>query len=119
MNGRFPVLTHTLDRGVLLVCLDGDVPISERALLSQQFTDLVRMHLPRAVVIEIGVSAVSAAALSTVLRAQRLCDQARVPLVVVTGAAVARDLPAAGGAAGEGAGPRVPGRGTDVVTAPV
>ncbi|MFD0428300.1 hypothetical protein ACFQ60_09795 [Streptomyces zhihengii] len=76
MIGWFLVLTHTLDRGVLLVSLDGDVRISERAALSQQFTDLVRMYLPRAVVMEIGASVVSAAALSTVLRAQRLCDQA-------------------------------------------
>ncbi|MBM9623089.1 hypothetical protein ACFU9F_33455 [Streptomyces zhihengii] len=114
MIGWFLVLTHTLDRGVLLVSLDGDVRISERAALSQQFTDLVRMYLPRAVVMEIGASVVSAAALSTVLRAQRLCDQAGVPLAVVADGPVTRALLEAGTA---GPGLRVLGRGPGAVTA--
>ncbi|MFP1629743.1 STAS domain-containing protein [Streptomyces sp. 5K101] len=84
------VLTHTLDRGVLVVTLHGDVVISDRATVSQQLAEVVRSHLPRAVVIELRTSVISAAALSAVLRAHRQCGQAGMTLSAVATVASAR-----------------------------
>ncbi|MFF8846529.1 STAS domain-containing protein [Streptomyces sp. NPDC015127] len=113
MIGWLMVLTHTLDRGVLVVTLHGDVMISDRATVSQQLTEVVRSYLPRAVVIELRTSVVSAAALSAVLRAHRQCGQAGVTLSVVATVASARRLLKAGT---DGSGLAVFGRREDAVT---
>ncbi|MEU3051343.1 hypothetical protein ABZ705_33465 [Streptomyces sp. NPDC006984] len=96
MIGWFMVFTHMLDRGVLVVTLHGDVVIGDRAAVSQGFADLVRMYLPRAVVIELRTPVVSAAALSAVLRAHRLCEHGRVPLSLVAAERATRRLLEAG-----------------------
>ncbi|MFP1624566.1 hypothetical protein ACLB9X_05000 [Streptomyces sp. 5K101] len=108
------VLTHTLDRGVLVVTLHGDVMISDRATVSQQLAEVVRSHLPRAVVIELRTSVISAAALSAVLRAHRQCGQAGMTLSAVATVASARRLLKAGT---DGSGLRVFARRADAVTA--
>ncbi|MDQ1012509.1 anti-anti-sigma regulatory factor [Streptomyces sp. V4I23] len=110
------VLTYTLHRGVLVVTLHGDVMISDRATVSQQLAEVVRSYLPRAVVIELRTSVVSAAALSAVLRAHRQCGQAGMTLSAVATVASARRLLKAGT---DGSGLRVFARRADAVTAAV
>ncbi|MFI2367955.1 hypothetical protein [Streptomyces sp. NPDC018833] len=96
MIGWLMVLTHMLDRGVLVLTLHGDVTISDRATVSQKLAEAVRSYTPQAVVIELRTPVVSAAALSAVLRAHRLCGQAGVALSAVATVSSARRLLKAG-----------------------
>ncbi|MFF3287056.1 hypothetical protein [Streptomyces sp. NPDC003023] len=86
------MLTHAVDRGVLVVTtgVDIDIDISNRAFVAQNIARLVRSHLPLPVVLVLAAPVVSSAALSAVLRVHRMCSGLGVPLAVVTPSAAAR-----------------------------
>ncbi|MFF4319398.1 hypothetical protein [Streptomyces sp. NPDC001568] len=69
------LLTHLFDGDVLFVRLPDDLDVGTRGAAVSEFEFLLRIHRPRAVVMEVPCSAGSAV-VSTVLRAERLCRTA-------------------------------------------
>ncbi|MFF5255938.1 hypothetical protein ACFY4K_28365 [Streptomyces leeuwenhoekii] len=90
------MLSHALERGVLVITVPSDPGIDGRALLLEKIDDLVRAHRPAPVVIVLDEPAAQGAAVSVVLRAHRLCGRLGVPLSVATQSAPARRLLEAG-----------------------
>ncbi|MFD9461251.1 hypothetical protein [Streptomyces sp. NPDC060027] len=86
------MLTHALERGVLILTLDDDPSPKGRDVLATYISDLVHVHAPTPVVIVLGGEA-TATVISAVLRAHRLCSELGVLMSVATlSAAVRRSL---------------------------
>ncbi len=76
--------THRLDRGVLIIELNTDIGVDNRAEAAQCISQLVRAYMPQHVVIGLMMPSVSAATLSTVVRSHRLCGHLSMTLSVAT-----------------------------------
>ncbi|MDX2395637.1 MULTISPECIES: hypothetical protein [unclassified Streptomyces] len=66
------LLTHLFDGEVLFVRLPDDLAVDTRGTAVSEFEFLLRCYRPRSVLMELPCPA-GAAAVSTVLRAERLC----------------------------------------------
>ncbi|MEU9035071.1 STAS domain-containing protein [Streptomyces sp. NPDC048352] len=89
------------DSGVLIVRLQADLDIDGRAAAAWAIDGLLAAHRSCPVVLELSDGAVSSAAVSTVVRASRMCADADVPFAVAApGAEARRALEAEVGAAG-------------------
>ncbi|UYQ60231.1 hypothetical protein [Streptomyces peucetius] len=86
------MLSHALDRGVLVVTVHQDPGISRRAELATRISSLVHAHKPAPVVIVLEDHAATNAAVSAVLRAHRLCSHLDTLMSVATHSAPARRL---------------------------
>lgn len=86
------MLLHAVDRGVLVVTVDVDLDITNRATTAQDIARLVRSHPSLPVVLVLAAPVVSAATLSAVLRVHRICSGMHVPLAVVTPSGAARRI---------------------------
>ncbi|MEV4331394.1 hypothetical protein AB0K02_12770 [Streptomyces sp. NPDC049597] len=84
------MLHHTIERGVLVITLHDDVYLGNRVAVARGIASLVKAHMPAPVVIVLTASAVSAAAIGTVLRAHLMCSRLQVLMAVVTPSAPAR-----------------------------
>ncbi len=86
------MLSHALERGVLVITVHDDPGIVGRATLAVEISNLVHAHKPLPVVIVLDEPATGGAAVSAVLRAHRMCSSLDVRMSVATGSAPARRL---------------------------
>ncbi|MCX4703662.1 hypothetical protein OG252_48580 [Streptomyces sp. NBC_01352] len=86
------MLSHTLERGVLVITVHRDPGIGGRATLAAEISHLIRAHKPAPVVIVLDEPATGGAAISAVLRAHRTCSNLGVLMSVATHSAPARRL---------------------------
>ncbi|CAM5279086.1 hypothetical protein SAVIM338S_00108 [Streptomyces avidinii] len=84
------------DDGVLIISLSADLAIDGRAAAVWAIDDLLSAHRPSSVILELTGAPVSPAAVSTVVRADRMCGDAGVRLAVVAPRAEARRALASG-----------------------
>lgn len=85
------MLSHTLEREVLVITVDHDPGIDGRAALAAHLTDLVDAHQPAPVVVVLTDRA-GGAAVSAVLRAHQRCGRLGVLMSVVAHSAPVRRL---------------------------
>ncbi|MFD5816667.1 hypothetical protein [Streptomyces sp. NPDC127038] len=83
------MVTHFLERGVLVLTLDDDPGSRDQNDLPRRISDLVHAHDPRPVVIIVGGVA-PATATSAVLRARRMCSDTGVLMSVAAHSAAVR-----------------------------
>ncbi|MFE2297046.1 hypothetical protein ACFXAW_02480 [Streptomyces sp. NPDC059445] len=83
------MVTHSLERGVLVLTLDDAPGSQDEDDIPGRISDLVHAHDPRPVVIVLGGNP-PAAATSAVLRAHRMCGDLGVPMSVATHSAPVR-----------------------------
>ncbi|MEU7337306.1 hypothetical protein [Streptomyces sp. NPDC007074] len=83
------MLTHSFERGVLVLTLDDDPPSGPRDVLPHYISDLIHAHRPAPVVVVLGAAATTAV-ISAVLHAHRMCSQLDVLMSVATPSAPAR-----------------------------
>ncbi|CAL9338790.1 hypothetical protein SUDANB58_00222 [Streptomyces sp. enrichment culture] len=86
------MLSHALERGVLVITVPSDPGVDGRAPLLERIGGLVRAHRPAPVVIVLDEPAATGAAVSVVLRAHRLCSALGVLMSVATHSAPTRRL---------------------------
>lgn len=86
------MLSHTLERGVLVITVDRDPGIDGRATLTTYLTNLVDAHRPAPVVIVLTERATGHATVSAVLRAHQWCGRLGVLMSAVTHSAPVRRL---------------------------
>ncbi|MFG3373937.1 MULTISPECIES: STAS domain-containing protein [Streptomyces] len=86
------MLSHSLERGVLVITVHQDPGIDGRAALTTYITNLVDAHQPTPVVIVLTEPAGDHAAVSAVLRAHQWCGRLGVLMSVVTHSAPVRRL---------------------------
>lgn len=86
------MLSHTLERGVLVITVHRDPGVGGRATLAAEISNLIRAHRPAPVVIVLDEPATGGAAVSAVLRAHRMCGNLGVLMSVATRSAPARRL---------------------------
>ncbi|MFF9914170.1 hypothetical protein [Streptomyces sp. NPDC013457] len=86
------LLSHHIDAGTLYVTLHEDLDVTNRAAAALLLQALVDSHRPAGVVLELPAGPPTAATLSAVARAKRMCDSLSVPLTLVDGTA-ARERP--------------------------
>lgn len=86
------MLSHTLERGVLVITVHDHPGDGGCAALAAEISNLVRAHKPLPVVIVLDEPATSAAAVNAVLRAHRMCRSLVVLMSVATHSAPARRL---------------------------
>ncbi|MER8096889.1 STAS domain-containing protein [Streptomyces goshikiensis] len=78
------------ESGVLIIRLRADLDIAGRAAAAWAIDGFLAAHQSSPVVLELSDAPVSAAAVSTIVRAHRMCGYADVPLAVVASNADAR-----------------------------
>ncbi|MCX4579361.1 hypothetical protein [Streptomyces sp. NBC_01571] len=83
------MLTHSVERGVLVLTLNDDPAGDSRDLLPQYISDLIHAHSPAPVVIVLSAAA-TAAVIAAVLHAHRMCSRLSVLMSVATPSAAAR-----------------------------
>ncbi|MCT4353774.1 hypothetical protein M5362_11610 [Streptomyces sp. Je 1-79] len=81
------LLSHHIDAGTLRVTLKQDLDVTNRAAAALLLQALVDAHRPAAVVLELPAGPLTAATMSAVARARRMCDSLSVPLTLVHGPA--------------------------------
>lgn len=86
------MLSHAIERGVLVVTVHDDPGIDGRADLVLDIEGLVRAYQPAPVVIVLEEPAAGPAGLSVVLRVHRACNALGVLLSAVSSSAPARRL---------------------------
>lgn len=86
------MLSHTIEQGVLVITVLRDPGISGRAPVSETISDLVHAHRPGPVVLVLDEAAAGPAAVSTVLRAHRMCSHLGILMSIATHSAAARRL---------------------------
>ncbi|MFI2780418.1 hypothetical protein [Streptomyces sp. ALB3] len=94
------MLSHRLDRGVLVLTVQEDPGIGGRAELAAGITAFVRAYQPAPVLVVIGDPAATPATASAVLRAHRQCEELGVPMSVATPSTPVRRLLEANAASG-------------------
>ncbi|MFF9909924.1 hypothetical protein [Streptomyces sp. NPDC013457] len=77
------LITHAIEDGVLHVTFLRDLDVSSRAAASLETEALVHAHRPRHVRVQLPTRDPSAASLSALTRARRLCEHLGIPLTVV------------------------------------
>ncbi|HWU05277.1 MAG TPA: hypothetical protein VN520_02535 [Streptomyces sp.] len=95
------MLSHRLDRGVLVLTVLEDPGIGGRAELAAGITAFVRLHQPAPVHVIIGDRAAAPATVSAVLRAHRQCEELGVTMSAATRDPAVRRLLEAGAVSGE------------------
>lgn len=85
------------ENGVLIIRLRADLDIGDRAAAAWAIDGLLAAHRSSPVVLELSDAPVSPAAVSTVVRAHRMCRDAGVALAVVAPGAEDRRTLGAGG----------------------
>ncbi|MFB6822814.1 hypothetical protein ACFCXA_14610 [Streptomyces virginiae] len=80
------------DDGVLIVRLQADLDIGRRAATTSTIDGLLTAHRSTPVVLELSDAALSPAAMSIVVRADRMCREAGTAAAVVTSCAKARRI---------------------------
>ncbi|MET9324431.1 STAS domain-containing protein [Streptomyces sp. NPDC003038] len=91
------MLTHAVDQGVLVISLHSPIDIGNRAATALEIGRLLHAHRADYVVLELAGCPASAAAISVVHRAHRLCAAVGASLAVVTPTDESRRLLGAGG----------------------
>lgn len=86
------MLSHRLDRGVLVLTVQEDPGIGGRAELVAGITAFVRVYRPAPVLVIIDDRAATPATVSAVLRAHRQCEELGVPMSAATRDAAVRRL---------------------------
>lgn len=81
------LLTHHIDVGTLHVTLHQGLDVTNRAAAALLIQALVDAHRPRAVVLALPGGPASAATMSAVARAKRMCDSLSIPFTLVHGPA--------------------------------
>ncbi|MGW6575001.1 STAS domain-containing protein [Streptomyces sp. NPDC054945] len=87
------------DSGVLIVRLQADLDIGRRAATTSTIDGLLTAHRSTPVVLELSDAVLSPAAVSIVVRADRMCREAGTAAAVVTSSAEARRTLGAGAGA--------------------
>lgn len=77
------LIRHTTSEGVLHLTLVRDLDVTSRAAAALHIEMLVFGHRPRHVRVQLPSAEPSAASLSVLARARRLCESLGVPLTVV------------------------------------
>ncbi|MEU8794327.1 hypothetical protein [Streptomyces sp. NPDC048643] len=83
------MLTHVLERGVLVLTVQDGLGSAEPNILARLISDLVHVHAPTPVVVVLGTTATTAV-IAAVVRAYRLCSELDVLLSVAVPSAPAR-----------------------------
>ncbi|WP_458247432.1 hypothetical protein [Streptomyces sp. MAI_2237] len=86
------MVSHTFERGVLVVTVSTDPGIARRATLTTEISDLIHAYRPMPVVVVLEEAATGAPVVSAVLRAHRMCSRLGVLMSVATHSAPARRL---------------------------
>ncbi|MFC9945655.1 hypothetical protein [Streptomyces pratensis] len=94
------MLSHRLDRGVLVLTVHEDPGIDGRAELAAGMTSYMRDYQPARVLVIIDDPAATPATASAVLRAHRQCDELGVLMSAATRSAPVRRLLEANAASG-------------------
>lgn len=89
------MLSHVLERRVLVITMHDEPGAGTRAALSPQISDLVHGYRPASVVIVLDEPAPTRATLCVILRAHRLCSRLGLVLSVAVHSAPVRRLLAA------------------------
>lgn len=76
-------ITHDFDNGVLVIRLNEDLDISNRGVALWELEALLRGYRPRHLVMVVAAPLIGPAVLSTVLRAERRCQELGATLSVV------------------------------------
>jgi hypothetical protein len=84
------MLSHALERGVLVITVHRDPGPAGRASLAAEIGALVHAYRPMPVVVVLEEAATGGAAVASVLRAHRLCSNLGVLMSVATHSAPAR-----------------------------
>ncbi|MFF7891874.1 hypothetical protein ACFZDI_08045 [Streptomyces sp. NPDC007907] len=84
------LLSHALDRGVLVVTVHQDPGIDGRATLLTRISDLVRACRPASVVVVLDEPAARNAVVGVILRVHRLCSRLGTLMSVATHSAPVR-----------------------------
>ncbi|MGW2015098.1 hypothetical protein [Streptomyces sp. NPDC001927] len=77
------LLTHHIDVGTLRVTLHQGLDVTNRAAAALLIQALVDAHRPAAVVLDLPGGPASAATMSAVARAKRMCDSLSIPFALV------------------------------------
>ncbi|MFF3429520.1 hypothetical protein [Streptomyces sp. NPDC002602] len=85
-------ITHDFDNGVLVIRLNEDLDISNRGAALWELESLLRGYRPRHLVMVVATPLIGPAVLSTVLRAERRCQELGATLSVVAPEREARRL---------------------------
>ncbi|MFJ9078459.1 hypothetical protein ACIRO3_24950 [Streptomyces sp. NPDC102278] len=85
-------ITHEFDNGVLVIRLNDDLDISNRGAALWELEALLRGYRPRHLVMVVTAPLIGPAVLSTVLRAERRCQELGATLNVVAPEREARRL---------------------------
>lgn len=83
------MLTQSLEHGVLVLAVEDDPGSAQPNILARLISDLVHVHAPTPVVVVLG-GAATAAVITAVVTAHRLCSGLDVLLSVATSSAPAR-----------------------------
>ena len=86
------MMSHALERRVLVITMDDDPGIDTRAALFAEISDLVHAYKPASVVIVLDQPAPAQATLSVVRRVHRLCSSLDLVMSVATRSAPLRRL---------------------------
>ncbi|MFJ8596989.1 hypothetical protein [Streptomyces sp. NPDC093598] len=84
------MLSHSLDRGVLVITVHQDPGIGGRATLLTKISDLVQACRPAPVVVLLDERAAQSAVVSVLLRVHRLCSRLGTVMSVATHSAPTR-----------------------------
>lgn len=84
------LLSHSLDRGVLVITIHQDPGVGGRAALLTKISDLVQAFRPAPVVVLLDEPAAQDAVVSVVLRVHRLCSRLGTLMSVATHSAPTR-----------------------------
>ncbi|OII70085.1 MULTISPECIES: hypothetical protein [unclassified Streptomyces] len=84
------MLTHELDHGVLVITMEREPDVQDRATLVTEIGDLARGYRPAPVVIALDGPEAGAAAAGVVLRAHRLCRRLGILMSVTARSAPVR-----------------------------
>ncbi|MEU9703336.1 hypothetical protein [Streptomyces sp. NPDC047981] len=76
------LLTHHIDVGTLRVTLHQGLDVTNRAAAALFIQALVDAHRPAAVVLDLPGGPASAATMSAVARAKRMCDSLSIPFTL-------------------------------------
>ncbi|MFG1665116.1 hypothetical protein [Streptomyces sp. Y7] len=90
------MMSHTIERGVLVITMHGNPGIAMRATLLARINDLVHVHKPASVVVVLDQPSPTPTALSLVLRTHHLCSHLGLVMSVAARSAPVRRLLAAG-----------------------
>jgi hypothetical protein len=86
------MLSHVLERGVLVVTVHQDPGVTRRTELATRICSLMQAYRPAPVVIILADVAATSASVSAVLRSHRLCGRLGTLMSVATHSAPARRL---------------------------